>query len=52
MSAFIPSKTDKQANELALKKINDDKKREANDGFDGSWVAHPDLVKVARDIFE
>jgi len=52
MSAFIPSKTDKVANEAAMKKIIDDKQREAKSGCDGSWVAHPDLVSVARGVFE
>lgn len=52
MSAFIPSKTDKAANESAMKKILEDKQREANSGCDGSWVAHPDLVGVARGVFE
>lgn len=52
MSAFIPSKTDKVANEAAMKKIIEDKQREANSGNDGSWVAHPDLVGVARAVFE
>ena len=52
MSAFIPSKTDKAANESAMRKIIDDKQREANSGNDGSWVAHPDLVGTARSVFE
>lgn len=52
MSAFIPSKSDKSVNEMAYSKIKEDKNREANDGFDGSWVAHPDMVKIAREIFE
>ena len=52
MSAFIPSKTDKAANEAAMKKIIDDKTREVVSGNDGSWVAHPDLVLTARSVFE
>ncbi len=52
MAAFIPSRTDKAINEVAFKKIVDDKTRELGDGCDGSWVAHPDLVKIARDVFE
>jgi malate synthase len=52
MAAFIPSRRDPQVNETALAKVRDDKTREANDGFDGSWVAHPDLVPVCRDVFD
>ena len=52
MAAFIPSRRDPDANETALEKVRDDKEREANDGFDGSWVAHPDLVSVARRAFD
>lgn len=52
MSAFIPSKTDKKFNESVFKKIIADKELEANSGCDGSWVAHPGLVKVARAVFE
>lgn len=52
MAAFIPSKTDQQFNEFAKKKTVEDKTREVNDGFDGSWVAHPDLVTIAREVFE
>jgi malate synthase len=51
MSAFIPSK-DPQVNEFAFKKITEDKTREANDGFDGSWVAHPGMVQTAMDVFD
>jgi len=47
MAAFIPSNTDKKINEMAFSKVAHDKTREAKDGFDGSWVAHPGLVKVA-----
>ncbi|OEV04278.1 malate synthase A [Streptomyces oceani] len=52
MAAFIPNRRDPEANELALAKVRADKDREAEDGFDGSWVAHPDLVPVARQSFD
>jgi malate synthase len=52
MSAFIPSKKDAAVNDAAIKKIVEDKEREVKSGCDGSWVAHPDLVKVARSVFE
>ncbi|MCS7052005.1 MAG: malate synthase A, partial [Thermomicrobium sp.] len=52
MAAFIPSRRDPQVNEIALAKVREDKQREANDGFDGTWVAHPDLVPVALDVFD
>ncbi|MFY1668696.1 malate synthase A [Plantactinospora sp. WMMB334] len=52
MAAFIPSRRDPQVNETALAKVRDDKTREADDGFDGSWVAHPDLVPVCREVFD
>ncbi len=52
MAAYIPSRKDVEVNELALKKVCEDKERETRDGFDGTWVAHPDLVPVARDVFE
>jgi len=51
MSAFIPSK-DPAKNEFAFIKITEDKSREANDGFDGSWVAHPGMVQTAMDAFD
>jgi len=51
MAAFIPSRRDPQVNEVALAKVRDDKTRESRDGFDGSWVAHPDLVPICREIF-
>jgi malate synthase len=47
MAAFIPSRRDAALNEKALAKVREDKVREAGDGFDGTWVAHPDLVPVA-----
>jgi malate synthase len=52
MAAFIPSRRDAQVNETALAKVRQDKEREAGDGFDGSWVAHPDLVPVCREVFD
>jgi malate synthase len=52
MAAFIPSRRDPQVNEVALAKVREDKEREAGDGFDGSWVAHPDLVPVCQEIFD
>ncbi|MDT0302141.1 malate synthase A [Streptomonospora wellingtoniae] len=52
MAAFIPSRRDPEVNERALAKVRDDKSRESGDGFDGSWVAHPDLVPVAREVFD
>jgi malate synthase len=51
MSAFIPSK-DEAVNENAYAKVKDDKTREANDGFDGSWVAHPGMVATALEVFD
>ena len=52
MAAFIPSRRDPEVNERALAKVREDKQREAGDGFDGSWVAHPDLVPVCREVFD
>ena len=51
MAAFIPSRRDPKVNEVALPKVREDKLRESHDGFDGTWVAHPDLVPIAREIF-
>src|SRR5471032_718785 len=51
MAAFIPSRRDPAVNEVALAKVREDKEREASAGFDGSWVAHPDLVPVATEVF-
>src|SRR5881296_2567881 len=51
MAAFIPSRKDPKVNEMAIAKVREDKVREANDGFDGTWVAHPDLVPVAMEVF-
>jgi malate synthase len=52
MAAFIPTRRDPVANELAFAKVREDKEREAGDGFDGTWVAHPGLVPVAMEIFD
>jgi malate synthase len=52
MAPFIPSRKDPAVNEAALAKVRDDKLRESRDGFDGTWVAHPDLVPVAMEVFE
>ncbi|MFD7701335.1 malate synthase A [Streptomyces caelestis] len=52
MAAFIPSRRDPEANRAAFEKVRADKDREADDGFDGSWVAHPDLVPIARESFD
>jgi malate synthase len=51
MAAFIPSK-DEEVNAFAFKKLTEDKTREANDGFDGSWVAHPGMVEACREAFD
>jgi len=52
MAAFIPSRRDPEVNDHALAKVKEDKQREAGQGFDGTWVAHPDLVPVALPEFE
>jgi malate synthase len=52
MAAFIPSRKDPVLNEVALEKVRQDKVREAGDGFDGTWVAHPDLVPTATEVFD
>jgi malate synthase len=52
MAAFIPSRKDPEANKLALAKVREDKERESGDGFDGSWVAHPDLVPTCTEVFD
>src|ERR1700758_1164378 len=49
---FIPSRRDPEVNAVAMAKVRDDKTREAGDGFDGSWVAHPDLVALCREVFD
>jgi len=52
MAAFIPSRRDPEVNATALAKVRDDKTRESGDGFDGSWVAHPDLVPLCKEVFD
>jgi malate synthase len=52
MAAFIPSRRDAEVNRVALSKVKEDKDREAGDGFDGTWVAHPDLVPTATESFD
>jgi malate synthase len=52
MAAFVPSRRDPNVNEVALAKVRADKLREAADGFDGTWVAHPDLVSTAMAVFD
>ena len=52
MAAFIPSRRDAAVNEIALAKVREDKEREASQGFDGTWVAHPDLVPTAYEAFD
>jgi malate synthase len=52
MAAFIPSRKDPEANAIALAKVREDKERESGDGFDGSWVAHPDLVPTCTEVFD
>jgi malate synthase len=52
MAAQIPIRNDKATNDAALAKVRDDKEREVHDGYDGTWVAHPDLVPVAKEVFE
>ncbi len=52
MAAFIPSRRDEAVNSVAMGKVHADKQREAADGFDGSWVAHPDLVAICNEEFD
>ncbi len=52
MAAFIPNRRDPEVTETALAKVREDKTRESRDGFDGSWVAHPDLVPLCREVFD
>ncbi len=52
MAAFIPSRRDEEVNRVAFAKVREDKEREARIGFDGTWVAHPDLVPLAREVFD
>jgi len=52
MAAFIPSRRDAAVNETAIARVREDKQRESGDGFDGTWVAHPDLVPIAMEEFD
>lgn len=52
MAAFVPNRNDVEATTAAFDKVRADKTREAGDGFDGSWVAHPDLVPICREVFD
>ncbi|HSL34343.1 MAG TPA: malate synthase A, partial [Candidatus Limnocylindrales bacterium] len=52
MAAFIPSRRDADVNATAMARVREDKERESGDGFDGTWVAHPDLVPLATEIFD
>jgi len=52
MAAFIPNRRDPDVTETAIRKVRDDKVRESGDGFDGTWVAHPDLVPLATEVFD
>lgn len=52
MSAFIPNRKDPEITKKAIAAVTSDKQREASDGFDGTWVAHPDLVSIAKDVFD
>ena len=52
MAAFIPNRREPEVTAAAFEKVRGDKSREAHDGFDGSWVAHPDLVPVCREVFD
>lgn len=52
MAAFVPNRKDPAVTEMALMKVKEDKLRESKDGFDGTWVAHPDLVSIAHEVFE
>jgi malate synthase len=52
MSAFIPIKSDPVANDTAITQVRADKEREATDGHDGTWVAHPGLVPIAKEVFD
>jgi malate synthase len=52
MAAFVPNRKDPEANAAALARVREDKGREARDGYDGAWVAHPDLVPVVAEVFQ
>jgi malate synthase len=52
MAAFVPDRRDEAATAVAFDKVRGDKERESKDGFDGSWVAHPDLIPICRAVFD
>lgn len=52
MAAFVPNRKDASVTEKTIEKVLEDKRREVKEGFDGTWVAHPDLVPIAREVFE
>jgi malate synthase len=52
MAQYIPNRRNPETNRVALQKVRDDKERESRDGFDGTWVAHPDLVPIAMEVFD
>ncbi len=52
MAAFIPNRKDPEVTQQAFAKVHADKTREAGDGFDGSWVAHPDLIPICMEVFD
>jgi malate synthase len=52
MAAYIPNKNDAAANQVAMDQVRADKEREAGDGHDGTWVAHPGLVALAKEVFD
>src|SRR5207247_2416037 len=52
MAAFVPNRRDPEVTETALARVREDKERESGDGFDGTWVAHPDLVPVSGEVFD
>ncbi len=52
MAAFIPNRRDPEVTATALDRVREDKEREAGDGFDGTWIAHPDLAPVALEVFD
>jgi malate synthase len=52
MAAFIPNRRDAAVTEVALARVRDDKERDSSDGFEGTWVAHPDLVPIATEVFD
>jgi malate synthase len=52
MAAFIPNRRDPEVTATALERVREDKEREAGDGFDGTWIAHPDLAPVAMEVFD